>query len=128
MFDAADREWECAAAMRESDPEFWKTLKDAAENHRTDGERCFGRHADEPWQPVFRHALFAEHIPRMNEDRGAELFRRAPDRLKRSIVEIQSVDAAEVWVRVYVGADLSTSQPQLGNTTLQLARRHLRVL
>src|SRR5204862_2320485 len=57
-----------------------------------------------------------------------ELFRRAPDRLQGSIVQVESVDAAEVRVRVHVRADLRTSQPQLGDTTLQLARRHLRVL
>src|SRR5436853_6281316 len=99
--------------MRESDPEFWKTLEDAAENHRTDRQRGLGRHADEPWQPVFRHALFAEHIPWMNEDRGAELFRRAPNRLKGSVVQVESVDAAEVRVRVHMRADLRAAQPQL---------------
>src|SRR6266446_3374665 len=82
VFDSSDREWERAAAMREGDAKFRKSLEHAAKNHRADRERRFGRHSDEPRQPVIRHALSAEHVPWVNEDRPAKLLGHTPDRLQ----------------------------------------------
>ena len=123
MLDAADGEWKRAAAVREGDAQLRKALEDAAENHRANRERSFGRHADEPRQPVFRHALLAKHVPWMNEDRSVELLGRAPDRLQRCVIEIQRIDAAEMLVRVDVGADLRAAQAEVAHATLQLAAR-----
>src|SRR5438045_3634675 len=89
--DAANSERECAAAVSKRNTEFWKSLEDAAENQGTNRKRRFSRHTHQPWQPIFRHALLAEHVPGMNKDRGVQFFRGAPDRLKRRIIEIQSV-------------------------------------
>src|SRR5215472_3490811 len=86
--DAADGARECAAAMSERDTEFWESLEDAAENQGTNRKRRFGRHADQPRQPIFRHPLLADHVPGMNKDRRVQFFRGAPDRLKRRIIEI----------------------------------------
>src|SRR5690348_4133360 len=91
--DAADGEWECAAAVSERDTEFWEPLEDAAENQGTNRKRRFSRHTNQPRQPIFRHALLAEHVPRVNKDRRVQFFRGAPNRLKRGIIEIQRVDA-----------------------------------
>ena len=88
MLDAADREWKRAAAVGKSDAKIRKSLEDAAKDHRANRERSFGRHTNEPWQPIFRHPLFAEHVPGMNEDRRIELLGRGPDGLKGCIVEI----------------------------------------
>ena len=82
MFDAADCEWECAAAVCKSDTELREPFENAAKDHRADSQRRLSRHADEPWQPIFWHALLAEHVPRMNEDRRAELLRCIPDGLE----------------------------------------------
>src|SRR4051794_19907086 len=49
VLDPADGEWKRAAAMGEGDAKFGEAREDAAENHRTNGERRFGRHPDEPW-------------------------------------------------------------------------------
>src|SRR5206468_8550402 len=64
----------------------------------------------------------------MNEDGSVELLRRAPDRLKRSIIEIQSVDASGVRICVHVRANLCAAQSQLANAPFQLLSRKIRVL
>ncbi len=117
-----------AAAVGESDAQFRETLEDAAENHRANRERSFSRHPDEPRQPVFRHAFLADHVPGMNEDGSVELFRRAPDGLKRSIIEIQGVDPAGVRICVHVRADLRAAQSQFADATFQFLRRQIRIL
>ena len=88
MLNAANREWERAAAMGKSHSQIREAFEDAAKDHRADRERGFGRHSNEPRQPVFRHPLFAEHVPGMNEDRRIKLLGRAPDGLKDCIVEV----------------------------------------
>src|SRR6266566_3970493 len=128
VLDATDCEWERAAAVGEGYAKLWEPLKHAAEYHRANSERCLGRHADEPRQPVVRHSIFAEHVPRMNEDRRPKLLCRAPDGLERRIVQIQGVDATGVRIRIDVGADLYTAQPQLTNAALQFARREIGIL
>src|SRR5438477_6498898 len=107
-----------ASTVCESDAQFRESLEDAAENHRTNGERSLSWHSDEPRQPIFWHAFLAEHVPGMNEDGSVELFRRAPNRLKRRIIEIQSIDASGVRICVHVRTDLCAAQSQLANTTL----------
>src|SRR2546423_15628014 len=80
VFDAADGEGKSAAAVGEGDAEFREALENAAEYHRADRERSFCWHADQPWQPVLRHPLFADHVPWMDEDGGAQFFGGAPNR------------------------------------------------
>src|SRR5438128_12600139 len=79
--DAANGEGKCAAAMSKPNAEFWESLEDAAENQGTNRKRSFSRHTDQPRQPMFRHALLAEHVPGMNKDRGGQLFSGTPDRM-----------------------------------------------
>src|SRR3954467_14055756 len=57
MFYPADREGERAPAMGESHAQFWEPSEDASEDHRTNRERRFGRHADQPGQPVLWHSF-----------------------------------------------------------------------
>src|SRR6516165_9410916 len=115
--DAADGERECATAMSERDTEFWKSFKDASENQGTNRKRRFSRHTDQPRQPIFRHALLADHVPGMNKDRRIQFFRGAPDRLERRIIEIQSVDAAGMRIRIDVRADLRAAQAQFADAS-----------
>src|SRR5882724_8206318 len=82
VIDATYGEGECAAAVRESDAKFWESLENSAEYHRADRERRFGRHADQPRQPIIRHPLLAEHVPWMNENCGARFLGRTPNRLE----------------------------------------------
>src|SRR5207247_2333042 len=112
--DATDCSRKRSAAMSKADAEFWEPLKDAAENQGTNRKRGFGRHTDQPRQPIFWHALLAEHVPGMNKDRCVQFFSGAPHRLKRRILEIQSVDATGMRVRIdtplrlpYVVGDLA---------------------
>ena len=128
MFDSSDCEWKRAAAMGEGDAKFRKSLEDAAKNHRADRERRFGWHSDEPRQPVIRHALSAEHVPGVNEDRPAKLLGHTPDRLQRRIVQIQSVDATGVRVRVHVRANLRAAQSQFTDTSFEFGRGQIGIL
>ena len=86
-------------------------------------ERRFCRHGDQPRQPVFRHTLAAQHVPRMNKDRGIEFFSGAPDRLKRGVVEVQSIYASEMRIRINVRSDLRAPQPELPDAAFQFALR-----
>src|SRR5947209_8754856 len=104
--DTADGEGKCAAAMSKPDTEFWEPLEDAAENHGTNRKRRFSWHTNQPRQPIFRHALLADHVPGMNKDRCVQFLRGAPDRLKRRVIEIQWVYATEMRVWIHVRADL----------------------
>src|SRR5207248_1875189 len=113
VLDAANCEWESAAAMSKGDAKFWEALEDAAEHHGANRQRSLSRHSNKPRQPVLRHALLSDHIPRMNKDRRTELFGRAPDRLERRVVQIQGIDASRMWVCVDVGSDLRPAQAQL---------------
>src|SRR5262245_24651541 len=112
VIDAANGKWKRAAAMGKCDTQCRKSLEHAAKNHRTDPETRFRRHRNQPWQPVFRHTLAAQHVPRVNKDRGIEFFSSAPDRLKRRIIEVQSIYASEIRIRINVRSDLSAAKPK----------------
>src|SRR5438552_8993898 len=126
--DATDGEGKCAAAMSKPNTEFWESLEDAAENQRTNGKRRFSRHSDQPRQPIFRHALLAQHVPGMNKDRGVQFFSGAPHRLKKRIIEIQRVDAAGMRICIDMRSDLRAAQPQFSDASLQFACCEIRVL
>src|SRR4051812_47623058 len=79
VFNSANGEGNCTATMGKGNAKLRKSREDATEHHRTDGERRFRGHSDEPWQPILRHSLFAHHVPWMNENCGAELFGCAPN-------------------------------------------------
>ena len=106
VFNSANRKRERAAAVSESHAHRWETVEHAAEHHRTDRQRCLGRHANQPRQPIVRHALLTEHIPWMNKNRRVKLFCRTPDRLKGRIVQIYSIDSAGKRACINMGADL----------------------
>src|SRR5215472_11335844 len=106
VINATDGKWKRAAAVRKRDAQLRKPLEHAPKNHRTNRERCFCRHGDKPRQPVFRHTLAAEHVPRMNKDCGLEFFGEAPDRLKRRVIEVQSIYSSKVRIRINVCSDL----------------------
>src|SRR5215471_5367111 len=119
VINATDGKWEGATAMRKRDAKFRKPLEHASENHRTDRERCFCRHGDQPRQPIFRHALAAQHVPWMNKDSSIEFFGSAPDRLKRGVIEVQSIYPSEIWIRINVRSDLSATQAKFADAALQ---------
>src|SRR4030095_3253446 len=128
VIDATDGKWKRAAAVRKRDAQCRKPLEDASKNHRTDRERRFCRHGDQPWQPVFRHTLAAQHVPRMDKDRGIEFFSCAPDRLKRCVIEVQSIYASEIRIRVNVRSDLRAAKPELPDAAFQFACGEIWVL
>src|SRR5262245_34812952 len=110
VLDATSCKWKCAAAMCERDPKFGKAFEDTAENHRTDCERSFSGHSNKPWQPIFGHSFFPNHVPWMNEDGGSELFSSTPDRLKRRVIQVQTVESARMPVGVNMGSNLRAVQ------------------
>src|SRR6266571_6644149 len=126
--DATDCSRKRSAAMSKADAEFWEPLKDAAENQGTNRKRGFGRHTDQPRQPIFLHALLAEHVPGMNKDRGVQFFSGAPHRLKRRIIEIQSIDATGMRICIDMRSDLRAAQPQFSDASFQFASCEIRVL
>src|SRR5437588_12711437 len=92
MFNPPNRKWERTATVGKSHAHPWESVEHTAKHHRTDRERCLGRHADKPREPIVRHALLTEHIPRMNENRRIELFCRTPNGLKGGVIQIQRID------------------------------------
>ena len=64
----------------------------------------------------------------MNENGGIEFFSGAPDRLKRCVIEVQSIYASEMRVCIHVRSDLRATQPEFPDTTFQLACSEIRVL
>src|SRR5205807_9734670 len=128
MFDATDGEWKGAAAMRERNTKFWEALKDAAEDHRTNGERTFGRHTNKPWQPVFRHPFPAHHVPGMNENCGVQLLRRFPDDVERWMIEVAAIGAVTMIVWIDMGADLDSAESELAHAAFQFLRGKIDIL
>jgi hypothetical protein len=119
MFDPADRSRKRAAAVGEGHPKFRKTFENSAEDHRTDRERTFSRHANQPGQPIFRHPLLAHHVPWMNKDRGAQFPRRFPENIERRMIEISAIRAVAVIVRIDMRSDLDAVQSEFAYTTGQ---------
>src|SRR5438046_10544783 len=105
-----------------------KTLEDATEYHGANRERSFGRHPDEPRQPIFRHPIRAHHVPGMHKDRGVELFGRFPNNVERWMVEVAALGAVTMVIRIDVRADLDTAQAKLAHATLQFAHRKIDLL
>src|SRR6478736_881436 len=128
VIDASDGKWKRAAAVCKRDAQFRKSLEHASKNHGTNRERRFCRHANQPRQPVFRHALAAQHVPWMNKERGIEFFGGAPDRLKRCVIEVQSIYASEVRISIHVRSNLCAAQPEFPDATFQFARRDVGIL
>src|SRR5205823_8782163 len=100
MLDSADRSGKGAATMRKRNAKFWEALKDPAEHHRTNRERTFGRHANEPWQPIFRHSLLAHHVPGMNKNWSVQALGRFPEYVERRMIQISAIGAMTmiVWI------------------------------
>src|SRR5215475_7358704 len=67
VIDAPDSKWKRAAAVRKSNTKAREPFEDAAKNHGTDRERRLCRHTNQPRQPIFRHTLTAQHVPRVNK-------------------------------------------------------------
>src|SRR4029077_19382787 len=114
--------------MSERNSKLGKAVEHAAKDHRADRQRSLGGAADKPRQPILRHTLFAKHVPGMNKDRSVEFFCRTPNRLKRSIIEVQRIDASRVRIRVHMRADLCAAQSQLADTSFQFACCKIRIL
>ncbi len=63
VLDAADRVRKRAAAVGEADAQRRQALEHAAEDQAAGGARLFGRHADQPRQPVLGHAVRGPSCP-----------------------------------------------------------------
>src|SRR6266481_3650600 len=79
VIDATDGKWKRATAMRKSNTKARESFEHAAKNHRTNRERRLCRHTNQPRQPVFRHTITTQHIPRMNKNCGIDFFSSAPN-------------------------------------------------
>src|SRR5436190_16497242 len=64
----------------------------------------------------------------MNKNSGIKLLGRAPNRLKRRIVEIQGLEPSRMLIGIDVGTDFRAKQAQFTNTTFELVRRQIRIL
>src|SRR6266705_999939 len=128
VLDATDCSWKRAAAMRKGDSQIRKTLEDATEYHGANRERSFGRHPYEPWQPIFRHTIRAHHVPGMHKDRGVEPYCRFPNNVERWMVEVATLGAVTMVIRIDVRADLDTAQAKLSDATLQFAHGKIDIL
>src|SRR5205809_4051971 len=115
VLDAADRSGKRTAAVREGHAQFWKTLEHATKNHRTNRERTFRRHADEPGQPIFLHTLLAHHVPGVNEDCGVRILRDFPDDIERGVIEIPAIRSVTMFVRIDMCPDLDAAQSELAH-------------
>src|SRR3546814_9355485 len=73
------------------------------------GARLFGRHADQPRQPVLGHRLGAHHVPGMHQDRRAQVSGGLEEREQLRCVEVPVAD---------VRADLHALQPELVDAAL----------
>ena len=104
VLDPADGAGERAAAVGKADPEPRQPLQHSAEDHRADRQRGFRRHADQPGQPVPRHPLGSQHVPRVHEHRGPQLLGGLEHRKQRRVIEVPVAD---------VGADLDAGKAQL---------------
>src|SRR5215831_16212256 len=128
VIDATDSKWKRAAAMRKSDTKAREPFEHAAKNHGTNRERRLCWHANQPWQPIFRHTLAAQHVPRMNKNCGVDFFSSAPDRLQRCVVEVQRINASEMRICIHVRSDLRAAQPEFPDAALEFACGKIGVL
>src|SRR5207247_11332613 len=105
-----------------------KTHEDAPQYHGALRERGLVRHPDEPRQPMFRHTSRAHHVPGMHKDRGDESFCRFPNNVERWMVEVATLGAVTMVIRIDVRADLDTAQAKLAHATLQFAHGKIDIL
>jgi len=91
MFDTADRIGKRTAAVGKADAQFRQAFEHAAEYQAAGGTRLLGGHADEPRQPVLGHAFAAHHVPRVHEDRRAQVGGSLEERKQLRRVEIPHV-------------------------------------
>ena len=102
MLDARHRGGEGTTAVRESHPQPWQLLEQAAEDHAGDGERGLHGHANQPRHPVLVQAVLAEHVPGMHEHAQAKLL--------AGLEHGQQARFAEVHA-LHVRADLDPREP-----------------
>ena len=57
----------------------------------------------------------------MNKDRGIEFFSGAPDRLKPCVIEVQSIYASELRIRINMRSDLRAAQPKFPDAAFQFS-------
>ena len=119
VLDAADRVRERAAAVGEADAQFRQPLEHAAEDQAAGGARLFGRHADQPGQPVLGHGVVAHHVPGMDQDCGTEIGGRLEERKQFRRIEVPVLD---------MRADLHGGQTQLVDAALEFLDRQGRRL
>src|SRR5205823_930252 len=103
-------------------------LKDSAEQHRTNRERTFGRHADEPRQPVFRHPFLAHHVTGMNKNCSVQILSRLPNDVERWMIEVATIGAVTMVVWIDMSADLDSAESEFAHATFQFLRGKIDIL
>src|SRR5438034_521705 len=91
-------------------------------------ERCLCRHTNQPRQPIFRHTITTQHIPRMNKNCGIDFFSSAPNWLERCVVEVQRIYASELRICIHVRPNLCAAQPELPDAAFEFGRRKIGIL
>src|SRR4051812_16851538 len=64
----------------------------------------------------------------MDKNCGVELLGCAPEGLKSSVVQIQSIEPAQMFISVEMGANLRAAQTEFADATLQFARGEVGIL
>src|SRR6266851_5438518 len=105
-----------SAAVRQAHLQRWVTFEHAAKNEARARDRGLERQADQVLQVIRAEPLRRRAGVRMNEDEGAKLGRRGPERLERRIVEI---------LAAHVRSDHGATQAERAHRAAQLARREV---
>src|SRR6516162_4314689 len=59
---------------------------------------------------------------------GSQYFGSGPDRLKRCIIEVQSIYTPKIRIGINVSSDLRAAQPELPDAPFQFARGEVGIL
>src|SRR5438094_1772431 len=112
--EAAGLIWQKSAAMRQAHFQRGMALEHAAEHEARARDRGLERQADQVFQVIRAEPLRRRAGMRVNEDEGAKLGRRGPERFERGIVEIPAA---------HVRSDHGATQAERPHRAAQLARR-----
>ena len=77
-----------AAAMRQQNPQRWKTVEHAGGNQRADREGGIDGVLSDLRQRELRHARIGLRLHRMDEDRDVKIDRGLPKRIKVEFAEL----------------------------------------
>ena len=102
VFDATDGRQKGSAGVGKQHTQARVLVQHPCENHGTRCPGSLGGHAYKPGQPILLHVRLAHHVPRVDEQRHAELLAGFVKRRESRVAQVESI---------HVGPDLHTLQP-----------------